>query len=905
MTTPPQGAPAAPAGAPLVPVQPLDADLAPGSATPPAGADGPAPAAALGSDRDIVAALPLAEKVRLLTGADSWWTHGKPEIGLRPMLTSDGPAGVRGTVRDERYPSASLPCPSAAGATWDAELVQRLATALGTEAKSKGVDILLAPTVNLMRTPLGGRGFEFFAEDPVLTARLATAYVRGVQRAGVAATVKHYVGNDSETDRWIYDAQISETVLRELYLVPFEACVREAGAWLIMAAYNKVNGSRMTENLRLLRGVLKNHWGFDGVVISDWHAARSTRATAVATLDLSMPGPEGPWGDQLTQAVGDGTISEELLNDKVVRLLRLARRVGAIDGTGGHPAAPAPSPAAHRGDAADGAAGPAAPEPALVDPDLLRTVAAESFVLLHNREGSTADARDSAAATRGILPLAESALRRVAVLGPNAIHPTIQGGGSAGVTPVSVASPADSLRAALAGRAEVVTALGCQTWHMLPEPPIRMLRDPVTGEEGVRLEFVTGDDAVPVAEHRGSANLVWWDTPDGIGWGKPGRIVLSAIFRAEHSGCYQLGVAGVGALTLSADGVTVIDGVTPVPEDPVEAMTRPGQLRAALWLEADTDTELRLEFRPAADGAGPLTFRLGVVPDAEDETLLAEAETAAQGADAAIVVVGSAELTESEGFDRTTLSLPGRQDELVRRVAAVNGNTVVVVNSGMPVLMPWADQVAAIIHAWLPGQSFGDALADVLLGAAEPGGRLPVTLPAAEADCPVLRAAPDSGGALRYAEGLLIGYRGYDAAGTRPLYPFGHGLGYTSWAYESLHCPGAVDEGEDLDVFVTIRNTGQRPGKEVVQAYLAEPGRPANRGRPVRALAAFTVIRAAPGEAAVARLRIPARAFAHYDEDLASWIWPGGVFTLQVGRSSRDLPLRAPVRWGVGRAPGG
>jgi beta-glucosidase len=903
MTTPPQGAPAAPASAPLIPARPAGPDpaaaLAPGSATaPPPGAAGPAPAA-LGSDRDIVAALPLAEKVRLLTGADSWWTHGKPEIGLRPMLTSDGPAGVRGTVRDERHPSASLPCPSAAGATWDAELVQRLATALGTEAKSKGVDILLAPTVNLMRTPLGGRGFEFFAEDPVLTARLATAYVRGVQRAGVAATVKHYVGNDSETDRWTYDAQISETVLRELYLVPFDACVREAGAWLIMAAYNKVNGSRMTENLRLLRGVLKNEWGFDGVVISDWHAARSTHATAVATLDLSMPGPEGPWGDQLTRAVGDGTISEELLNDKVVRLLRLARRVGALGGPAGHPAV-----SAQRGDAADGAAGPAAPEPQLVDPDLLRTVAAESFVLLHNRKGSTAGPGDGSAGSRGILPLAESALRRVAVVGPNAIHPTIQGGGSAGVTPVSVASPADSLRAALAGRAEVVTALGCQTWHMLPQPPIRTLRDPVTGEEGVRLEFVTGDGVVSGAEHRRSADLVWWDTPDGFGWGQPGRIVLTAIFRAEHSGCYQLGVAGVGALTLSADGVTVIDGVTPVPEDPVEAMTRPGQLRAALWLEAETDTELRLEFRPAADGAGPLTFRLGMVPDAEDETLLAEAVTAAAGADAAIVVVGSAELTESEGFDRTTLSLPGRQDELVRRVAAVNDNTVVVVNSGMPVLMPWAYQVPAIIHAWLPGQSFGDALADVLLGAAEPGGRLPVTLPAAEADCPVLHAASDPGGALRYAEGLLIGYRGYDAAGTRPLYPFGHGLGYTSWDYESLDCPAAVAEGEDLDVVVTIRNTGQRPGKEVVQAYLAEPGQPADRGRPVRALAAFTVIRAAPGEAVVARLMIPARAFARYDEDLASWIWPGGVFTVHVGRSSRDLSLRAPVRWGAGCTSG-
>jgi beta-glucosidase len=865
MTTHPHGAPAAQAGAPAAPATPTM----------------PTPRLReLASDREIVAALPVTEKVRLLTGADSWRTHGNPGIGLRPMLTSDGPAGVRGTRRDERYPSASLPCPSALGATWDVDLVGRLATALGTEARSKGVDILLAPTVNLMRTPLGGRGFEFFAEDPVLTARLAVAYVRGLQRTGAAATVKHYVGNDSETGRWIYDARISETVLREVYLVPFEACVREAGAWLIMAAYNKVNGSPMTENVRLLRDVLKNEWGFDGVVISDWSAARSTHATAAATLDLSMPGPEGPWGDLLTRAVRDGTVSEELLNDKVIRLLRLARRVGAR-----HPLHPTATDgaAAHAADGAD-----AAKSPRLVDPGLLRTAAAESFTLLRNEGGA--------------LPLEASALRRVAVIGPNALYPTIQGGGSAGVTPVSVATPADGLRAALGGRAEVVTAPGCRTWHTLPEPPAGSLRDPVTGEQGVRLEFTDGDSAVLGAEHRWSANLTWWDAPHGIRWGQPGRIVLTTVFRAPRAGSYELGAAGVGALTLSADGVPVLEGVTAVPEDPVEAMTRPGELRAALWLDADSDTVLQLEFRPAADGAGPVTFRLGLVPAADDETLLAEAEAAAAAADAAIVVVGSAELTESEGFDRPTLSLPGRQDELVRRVAAVNSNTIVVVNSGMPVLTPWAGRVAAIVHAWLPGQEFGDALADVLLGAAEPGGRLPVSIPAAEEDAPVLHAAPGPDGALRYTEGLLVGYRGYDAAGIAPRYPFGHGLGYTTWTYEALDCPEAVAEGDDLEVCVTVRNTGQRPGKEVIQAYLAGPPearQPDDAGlapRPVRALAAFTVARAAPGERVTAKLTIPARAFARYDEDLASWIWPGGVYTVHVGRSSRDLPLSAQVR---------
>jgi beta-glucosidase len=876
-------------------------------------ADAPVVIARRPTERDVAAALSVPEKVRLLSGADSWRTHDYPSIGLRAMVTSDGPNGVRGTTKDERHPSACLPCPSALGATWDGDLVYRVATALGTEARTKGVDVLLAPTVNLMRTALGGRGFEFFAEDPVLTAGLAAAYVRGVQSAGVAATVKHFVANDSETERWTYDVHLTESVLRELYLVPFEACVREAGAWLVMAAYNKVNGTPMTESVRLLRDVLKNEWGFDGVVISDWHAARSTHATALATLDLSMPGPDSPWGALLVQAVDEGLVTEELLDDKVARLLRLARRVGALtepaakavatpaagstaltstavsspalsspafDGIAiARPGGPAsvPSPTLANGVTASG------PRPVLVDADLLRHAAAESFVLLRN--------------SRDALPLDPGSIASVAIIGPNSVNPVIQGGGSAGVSPVSIATPAESLRSALPAGVAVTTAVGCQTWHSVPEPPPGSLTDPQTGAPGLHLEFTDADRAVVGAEHRDSANLAWWDgVPDGIGWGKPGRIVLTTTFRPDESGNHLLSVSGVGGLLLEVDGVTVIDDVTSVPDDPVEAMTRPGELRAVVWLDAGVPTRLRLEFAPAADGAGPLATRLGIVPAADDDDLLAEAEKAATEANVAIVVVGSAELTESEGFDRLTLALPGRQDELISRVAAVNDRTILVVNSGMPVLMPWAEQAAAIVYAWLPGQEFGTALADVLLGRAEPGGRLPVTLPAAEADSPVLHATPVRDGVLTYDEGLLIGYRGHDAAGRPPRYPFGHGLGYTTWEYESLDCPAWLTERGDLELTVRVRNSGSRPGKEVVQVYVAEPRDPASRGRPVRALAAFGVVRAAPGEVVQAGLTVPARSFARYDESLASWITSGDEFTVHVGRSSRDLRLTALVQ---------
>ena len=825
------------------------------------------------AERVLLAALSVQDKVRLLTGAANWRTHGAPAIGLRPMIVSDGPSGVRGVTKDERHPSTCLPCPSATGATWDTELITELAAALGAEARGKGVDVLLAPTINLMRTPLGGRGFECFSEDPVLTARMAVAFITGLQSAGVAATVKHFVGNDSETERWTYDVVVSEQVLRELYMAPFETCVREAGTGLVMAAYNKVNGTPATEHPWLLRRILKGEWGFGGVVVSDWSAARTTVATAVAGLDLAMPGPDGPWGEDLVQAVLDGVIPESVIDDKVARIIRLARWAGALaapDGQGaGGPAAGNGGPAPGGGSVPDGgsvpgggsllAAGlapadgpvldggpvpdgdpvldgspvldggagpdraPARDRAVLVDPQLVRRVAAASFVLLRN-EGQA-------------LPFDADHIGSIALIGPNAVYPVIQGGGSAVVAPVTVSTPAEALPAALAGRASVTVAPGCRTWATVPEPMARSIRDPLTGEPGLRLEFRDGAGSLIGHEHRISTQLAWWDEglPPGVGWGEDGTIALLTRFRADVTGRHLIGVAGVGHLTLTVDGVVVADTVTPVPADPVQTMTRPGEVRAAVDLQAGQEAEVRLDFRPAAGIDAPLAISLGIAADEDEDTMIAEAVRAAARSAAAVVVVGSAGAAESEGFDRETLALPGRQDELVARVAAVNPRTVVVVNAGMPVLMPWADDVAAVIYAWLPGQAMGQALADVLLGLAEPGGRLPVTLPARESDSPVLHAVPRDG-RIDYAEGLLIGYRGYDAAGITPMFPFGHGLGYTQWAYESASLDGpGRPPGEDVRVRVAVRNTGSRPGREIVQAYVASPvagaaGRPGCSG---------------------------------------------------------------------------
>ncbi|HXZ76478.1 MAG TPA: glycoside hydrolase family 3 N-terminal domain-containing protein, partial [Streptosporangiaceae bacterium] len=646
-------------------------------------ADGAPPAAGTRApaEQALLATLSVPDKVRLLTGAANWRTHGAPAIGLRPMIVSDGPSGVRGVTKDERHPSTCLPCPSATGATWDTGLITELAAALGAEARGKGVDVLLAPTINLMRTPLGGRGFECFSEDPVLTARMAAAFITGLQSAGVAATVKHFVGNDSETERWTYDVIVSEQVLRELYMAPFEACVTEAGTALVMAAYNKVNGTPATAHPWLLRKILKGEWEFGGVVVSDWSAARSTVATAVAGLDLAMPGPNGPWGADLVQAVLEGVVPEAVIDDKVARIIGLGRRVGALTAPDGQQAAGVPAGRATGGDG-NLAGEPPGAGAALIDAGLVRRATAATFVLLRN-EGP-------------VLPFDAGTIGSIALIGPNAVHPVIQGGGSAVVAPASVSAPALSLPAALAGRATVTVAPGCRTWTAVPEPGAGSIRDPHTGEPGLRLEFRDGHGSLIGHEHRTSTELVWWDEglPPGVGWGRDGTIVLLTRLRASITGPHLIGVAGVGRLTLTVDGTVAADTVTPVPADPVQTMTRPGEVRATVDLRAGQEAEIRLDFRPADGVNAPLAIRLGIAVDEDEDTMMAEAVRAAARAGAAVVVVGSAGAAESEGFDRETLALPGRQDELVARVAEVNPRTVVVVNAGMPVLMPWAGDVA-------------------------------------------------------------------------------------------------------------------------------------------------------------------------------------------------------------------
>jgi beta-glucosidase len=791
----------------------------------------------------LLGRLTLEEKVRVLTGQDFWSTHPLPGIGLRSMVLSDGPSGVRGPVWDERDPSLNLPSATALSSSWDVEIAHRYGVVSALEARRKNVDVVLGPTINLHRSPLGGRHFEAFSEDPVLTADLAAAYVAGVQELGVGATPKHYVANDFETERFTADVEVSERALREVYLLAFEKAVSESKAWLVMSAYNSINGATASEN-DLLETPLNTDWGFDGVVVSDWTAVRSVES-AKYSQDLAMPGPVGAWGDALVDAVRSGDVTEEAIDRKVLRLLALAARVGALEGY----EKPADVPQV------DGVA-------------FARTAAAEGSVLLRNT---------------GELPW--SAVSRVAVIGHNARDARTQGGGSATVIPSSVVSPLDGLRAALPD-AEITYSLGAVVQEGVAELPLSTMVNPETGQPGARVRFLDPSGAELFAEDRLSSALVY------LGGGAPiaetSVVEFHTTYTPAESGAVLLGFASVGRGRIFADGKLLRDDVSvPVGTDLGAALLSPPSISAPLEATAGQAVDVRVELELATRDVGlgnAMSLTVGVEPDRSDpQALIDEAVAAAAAADVAVVVVGTNSKVESEGYDRSSLALPGRQDDLVRAVVAANPRTVVVVNAGSPVLLPWRGEVAALLVTYFGGQEYGNALADVLLGVVEPGGRLPTTWPREEADVPVIDVTPRDG-IVRYDEGVHIGYRAWLKAGTEPAFTFGHGLGYTTWELTDLR---AVDPSS---VALTVRNTGDRAGKHVVQVY-AERAETAV-DRPARWLAGFAVVRLTAGEAREITVQLHNHTFEHWDN---GWTTEPGTFTLRAGSSVNDLPLACPI----------
>ncbi|MDQ4214915.1 family 1 glycosylhydrolase [Microbacterium sp. ASV81] len=799
---------------------------------------------------DALARLTLEQKVRLLTGASVWSLHGESAIGLRGIVVSDGPTGVRGQALDDRAPSASLPSATSIAASWDLDRLRSLGRLIAAEARSKGVDVVLGPTINLHRSPRGGRHFEAFSEDPWLTGTLASTYVEAVQAEGVGVTPKHYVANDSETDRHTVDVRVDERTLRELYLAPFERAVA-SGAWMIMSSYNQVNGNPATAN-ELLASPLKDEWGFDGVVISDWGAVTDTVRSAASAQDLVMPGPDGPWGDALLAAIRAGEIDERIIDDKVARLLQLAERVGALDAS---PRTETPLP--------------------WVDEDIatiLREAAADGMVLARNT---------------GLLPLADEG-QRIAVIGHHALVGRGQGGGSASVFPPYQVSPLDGIRAAFP---KVTSTVGVPPTSDLTRLPAASLTH--AGGSGVEVSYLDADGSVFASEIFPSGRFAWFGDAN---LAMAAQIRIRTTYVVPADGPRRLGVSGLGGLEWKVDGKVVFSGrVEPVDgADLMETVLNPPVRRAEFAFVAGQRVPLEVTLSPYLPNGIPFAaLILGEEQIFDDPKVeLERAVAAARDADIAVVVVGTTEVIESEGYDRASLALPDGHDDLVRAVAAVNDRTIVVVNAGAPVLMPWFDEVAAVVLAWFPGQEFGNALADVLRGEREPGGRMPTTWPRAEADVPVWTVEP-ADGVLEYAERGDIGYRAWTRQGhPAPLLAFGSGLGYTTWTTANAAAEVLAEGG--ARVTADVENTGERTGKQVVQAYLSRTG-PSDIDRPELWLAGFAVVRAEPGAVTAISIDLEPRAFAHWSVESHAWTVEPGSYAVRLGTGIDALGEAIPV----------
>ncbi|WP_329547838.1 glycoside hydrolase family 3 C-terminal domain-containing protein [Streptomyces sp. NBC_01356] len=797
-----------------------------------------------------LAKLGIDAKARLPSGQDMWSLPALPEIGLKSLVMSDGPIGVRGVHWTADDPSIALPSPTALAATWDPALARRAGALLAQEARRKNVHVLLAPTVNLHRSPLGGRHFEAYSEDPYLTGAIGSGYVNGVQSGGVGTTVKHFVANDAETDRFTANNLVSERALRELYLAPFEAIVENAHPWGIMTAYNSVNGTTMTEHRYLVNEILRGEWGFDGFNVSDWMAARSTTGDIEGGLDVAMPGPKTVYGEPLAQAVRDGRVQESTVDEAVRNVLRLAARVGILDGA--EPVVTEP--------------------PATIDGEALaREIARRAFVLVRN-QGADQGADQAA------LPLKPGT---VALIGAAARDARVLGGGSATVFPARIVSPLDGLTAALPE--------GGLTYAVGADPNEEL----AVADKGFELRAVCRDAAGEVIGSGSAPNgqIQWMgdDLPAGVTHDTLHTVELTGTFTPRDSGPHTFGVKGLGAFTLTVDGTTYFDDVQRTDkDDPFEAFFGAPVPRAQAELTAGEPVTVSLTHVVTLPEGIPMKV-IGFVlahqePQRDADELIAEAVEAARAADTAVVVVATTDRVESEGFDRKDLRLPGRQDDLVHAVAAANPNTVVVVNSGSPVELPWREEVAAVLLSWFPGQEGGTALADVLTGAHEPGGRLPTTW-GSLTDAPVTQVVPTDG-ELAYTEGVFIGYRAWDKAGATPSYAFGHGLGYTDWTYESIELDGTTAR-------IRVRNSGERAGREVVQVYLAPVETDAER--PARWLAGFAGVEAGPGESVEAVVELPDRAFEIWDETAKAWAFVKGSYEIQAGRSIADRRLASTI----------
>ncbi|WP_420641605.1 glycoside hydrolase family 3 C-terminal domain-containing protein [Candidatus Leptofilum sp.] len=800
----------------------------------------------------LIKNMTLAEKASLLAGIDMWHTVAIKRLGIPSIQVSDGPNGVRGSDDNLGETSVCFPVGIAMGATWNPELIEQVGVRLASEVRRKRAHVLLAPTVNIHRTPIAGRNFECFAEDPYLSGTIAAAYINGLQKSGVAACIKHFVANDQEYERFSISAEVAERPLHEIYLEPFRIAKEQANPWTVMSAYNRVNGSHASENDTLLHEILKEHWSYDGLVMSDWYGTYSDGVPG-GYLDLEMPGP-ARWMnvEKIVTAVQNGKLEEAHIDDKVRRLLRLIERVTANQ-----------------------------PESAKPNNQLPRQVASESIVLLKN-EGN-------------VLPLDADQSQTIAVIGENGKWAQIMGGGSSQVNPDYIISPLEGIQQRAGERTKVEYTIGTLIHRMPPllEPSWLQAKDGQTA--GLTLSYYHNLELAGEPAHSGIATkseLSWFGTVNPFVDPTCFSLRLEGTMRVPETGEYTLHLRSIGRARLWVDGEIKVDNWQA--EGEVDR-------NAAVSLPFSTDKPVSLAVEYITDPESPWrTMRLSCVPPIAADPIQAAVDLAAK-ADVAIIVAGLTREWESEGFDRENMTLPGEQNQLISRVAAANPRTVVVLNAGSPVEMPWLEAVPTVLQQWYGGQDAGNALADVLFGDVNPSAKLPTTFPKRLQDNPAYINYPGENGRVHYGEGIFVGYRYYDKKEIEPLFPFGHGLSYTTFAYSNARLNGeSFSTGDPIELSVDVTNEGSRAGQEVVQVYVRDEA--AKVERPLQELKAFAKVHLEPGETKTVRLTLTEQSLAYYDTAVHDWVTAPGKFELLIGSSSRDLRLGQQFTWLSGQS---
>ncbi|GAA5877443.1 hypothetical protein JCM16303_003334 [Sporobolomyces ruberrimus] len=830
--------------------------------------------------------LSISSKIALLGGKDFWSFEDvlQGPVKVPAVRTSDGPNGIRGRNFFNGVPASCFPCGTGLAASFDVDQMNRVGGALADEARAKSAHVVLGPTVNIQRSPLGGRGFESYSEDPLLSGLISAAYINGLQDKGVAACIKHFVCNDQEFERFSMDSVVSLRALREIYLEPFRLAVKHAQPKSFMTGYNRMNGIHCSEDKELLEGIVRGEWNWDGLIMSDWTGVYSVDESIKAGLDVEMPGPPVMRSNQINRAMAGEKLFVEDLDKCVRRVLELANY--AIDS--GIPFY--------------------AGEDKVDSPELralLREAASNAVVLLKNDDS--------------LLPLSKTSAKSIAVIGSNAKVAFPSGGGSASLASTYTISPLDAISAqAREAGASVEFSMGAAVFRYVPllDPYLRSAK--VECFNGLPADewFTSSSFQPPKADFSADTKTSLCFMIDGIPWHKLSKDVhcrYIADFVPDVSGKWTFGLGSIGQSSLFVNGERIVENVESFKSGELFFNMGSEERRGEFEVEAGKTykIEIRQYFDPTTAGAAPFAFkaswRLGAFPSIVSEKARQEAAELAKKSDVAILVIGTNPDWESEGFDRKDMKLPGETDELVKAVLAANPKTVVVNQSGTPVDMSaWIKDAPTVLQAFFGGNELGNGIADVIFGKKNPAGRLPLSFPARIEDTPSYHSFGNTGetpGKIVYGEGIYVGYRHFDRSSTPPLFAFGHGLSYSSFSFSSLKLSSVSSDGK-FDVSFSIKNTSSTDGSEVAQIYVSAPIE--NRiTSPIKELKAFEKVTLKAGESKQVSIKLEKEAFSYWNERFNSWVCPAGKYKVLVSTSSAkdavqlegEVVLEKEFRW--------